>query len=205
MDFQPHIAFGSSVDSPNGSTSALSFLDTGATSNFMSESYAMRCGLQTKDLSSPIPLKTADDQIFYMVSQTAKCTFHVETLSFYLAPLPHYDCVLGLPWMWKHVIQFNPCSCSITFKPHVCGPLGCLPFSRNGVRSLTVFAKKPSTLAKIVDPSIKALSALSFLCEAEDPDAEVFLVSCSREKHTTANLAATASPVMGAADTNTYA
>ncbi|KAI5300788.1 hypothetical protein KEM56_002187 [Ascosphaera pollenicola] len=155
MNFQPHVAFGSSIDTLNGSASALSFLDTGATSNFMSESYAMRCGLQTKELPSPIPLTTTDDQIFCM--------------------------------------------------PHVCGPMGCLSTFRNGVRSLTVFAKKPSTLAKIVDPFIKALSALSFIQEAQDPDAEVFLVSCSREAHTTATLAATTSPVMGAADSNTYA
>lgn len=208
-DIDTHLTLSGSVDTPTGSALALSFLDTGSTADFISESYMLRCGLQASRLQHAIPLRTADDKLFCTISRTVECTYrlgnHVEVRSFYVAPIPHYDIVLGIPWHRDHDPDVSYRSRSVTFRPHICGPRGCLPHKSSGVRSLTIFAKKPSTVAKLLDPSIKTLSALSFLREATDPDSETLVVSIDEAPHTATQFADKVRPFLSAACPNTFA
>lgn len=156
--------------------STVAFLDSGATGNFMSTDFVSRHALPLYTLQSPLSLKAADDSIICQIQSFTQCTFnlgpHTEVLSFYVAPIPIYSVVLGLPWLSLHNPIIDWADRILTFQPHICFSQGCIKARRPLVIQARAKDPSPPTPPKVV---IETLSAEEFFLDACSPDSEVSL------------------------------
>ncbi|KZZ87013.1 Ribonuclease H-like protein [Ascosphaera apis ARSEF 7405] len=174
----PHMCFSARVSrlSDDFNINTTTFLDSGATGNFVSSDFAALHSLPLYPLSSPLSLKAADDSIICQIQSFTQFTFilgpHSEVLSFYVAPVPIYSIVIGLPWLALHNPLIDWVQRTLTFQPDICYPKGCISSCKP--LSIQARAKDPGPPPQ-PSVSIDMLSAEEFFTEACATDSETFL------------------------------
>ena len=133
----------------------MTLLDSGASSNFISEAFINQHQIPVYTRKRPIPLSSLNGQPFLTpgvqyFTDIMHLSFqdHSESLCFNVIPIKGYDVVLGIPWLRKHdpVIEWS--SNTINFLSRYC-------------RSVCSTSKPPGRLYSVPRRELSALQLLA--------------------------------------------
>jgi len=176
----------------------LTFVDSGATTEFCDSTYASSSNLPVYEIPSPKSLTVADGRlssaglVTHATDILIDLNGHTETRTFYITNLGRYQILLGKPWLRTHnpsidwstdTLTFDKASCSNhyeTFPLSVSYNSTSTPCPRSVPhQALTLKAEPSSPLpSNTRPPQPRRLGAAAFYTLTKThPDAEIFSLS----------------------------
>ena len=105
----PHFTLSVALRHKQQTYRVTALIDSGASSNFVSQSFVQRHNIPTREKLTPTPLSSLNGEPFtsegvthYSTDFTMNLDGHEEKLNFNIVPIQLYQIVLGIPWLIKH-------------------------------------------------------------------------------------------------------